>query len=255
MADAPSDPAPEFSLVIPVYNEEENVEPLLAGIRSALDPTARRYEVVLIDDGSSDRTLERLRAQAERDARLRILKFRQNRGQSAAFSAGFEAARGAVVVTMDADLQNDPTDIPALLAKIPEFDCVCGWREKRHDTWLRRISSKIGNGVRNWLSQETIRDTGCSLKAFKRETLPRMTRFVGMHRFLPTLVKIQGFSVSEVPVKHHPRQFGQSKYGVLNRLFRGFVDVLGVRWLKSRHLRYEIEAEIARPTSAPEAKA
>lgn len=236
-------PAPEFSLVIPVYDEEENVAPLLQGIREALDPTGKPYEVVLVDDGSKDRTHERLRAAAAADPRLRIVRFKRNAGQSAAFAAGFDSARAPVVVTMDADLQNDPRDIPALLEKIPEWDAVCGWREKRQDTFVRRISSKVANRIRNWLSEETIRDTGCSLKAFKREALLKIHRFVGMHRFLPTLVKMHGYRVTELPVRHHPRQFGTSKYGVWNRAWRGLVDLLAVRWLKKRLVRYEIQEE------------
>ncbi len=244
MSDATPKPVPEFSLVIPVYNEEENVAPLLQGIREALDPLARPFEVVLVDDGSSDRSFERMREEAGRDPRLRIVRFKKNAGQSAAFAAGFDAARAPVVVTMDADLQNDPRDIPALLEKIPEWDAVCGWRMKRQDTFLRRVSSKIANRIRNWLSQETIRDTGCSLKAFKREAVLKIHRFVGMHRFLPTLVKMHGYRVTELPVRHHPRQFGTSKYGVWNRALRGLVDLLAVRWLKQRMIRYEIEQEV-----------
>ncbi len=243
-ADAAPPIAPEFSVVIPLYNEEDNVEPLLRGIREALDPLRRPYEVLVIDDGSTDRSLERLRGEATRDPRLRVLCFAANRGQSAAFVAGFDAARGAVVVTMDADLQNDPRDIPALLDQIPAYDLACGWRMKRQDSFLRRISSRVANRIRNWLSEETIRDTGCSLKAFKRVTLPRMHRFVGMHRFFPTLVKMQGFRVTELPVRHHPRVHGASKYGVLNRAFRTFLDLLAVRWLKKRTIRYDVREEI-----------
>ncbi|MBI5368899.1 MAG: glycosyltransferase family 2 protein [Planctomycetes bacterium] len=233
---------PDLSLVIPVYNEEENLEPLTAGIVEALAPLGRSYEVLFVDDGSTDRSLPVLKTLAERHpGRVRILKFKKNCGQSAAFDAGFRAARGGVVVTMDADLQNDPRDIPKLLEQIGPYDAVCGWREKRRDNVIRRLSSRIGNGVRNWLSHETIRDTGCSLKAFKRECFVRLKMWKGMHRFLPTLVKMDGFRVTEIPVNHHPRKFGVSKYGVWNRAFRAFADLLAVAWMQRRRLDYEIE--------------
>ncbi len=241
-AQPPSAPL-DLSLVVPVYNEEPNLTPLVEKIGAALLPLGKSFEAVLVDDGSSDGSFRLLQTLAAGRPWLRLVKFKANRGQSAAFAAGFKLARGAVVVTMDADLQNDPADIPKLLAPIGEWDAVCGWREVRQDSWLRRVSSKIANGVRNRLSGETIRDTGCSLKAFRRECLKDIPIFKGMHRFLPTLVKMHGFKVTEVPVSHHPRVAGKSKYGVWNRVFSSFADLLAVRWMKKRHVAYEIESD------------
>lgn len=148
------------------------------------------------------------------------------------------------MITMDADLQNDPHDIPLLLEKIGEFDAVCGWRYRRRDPWIKIISSKIANFVRNKLSQEDIIDTGCSLKAYRRECLTRLKLFNGMHRFLPSLLKMEGFKVTQVKVSHRPRRFGRTKYNIRNRIMRGFIDLLAVRWMKRRHLDYEIEEVI-----------
>lgn len=236
-------PMPELSLVIPVYNEEESLEPLTLAVVEAMSALGRPYEVLYVDDGSVDRSYSILKTLAARFPAVRLLKFKRNCGQSAAFDAGFRAARGAVVVTLDADLQNDPRDIPKLLAEIGPYDAVCGWRQGRQDNFVRRVSSRVGNFVRNRLSQESIRDTGCSLKAFKRECLARLKMWKGMHRFLPTLVKLDGYRVTEVPVSHHPRKFGKSKYGIANRAWRGFVDLLAVRWMKNRRLDYEIEEQ------------
>ncbi len=233
----------EYSVVIPVYNEEESLPPLVEGVARAMDGVAMPYEIVLVDDGSSDASWNVMNELRVRFPALHLVKFKRNCGQSAAFAAGFQAARGKVVVTMDADLQNDPEDIPRLLALMGEWDAVCGWREKRQDSWLRLVSSRIANGVRNWLSQETIRDVGCSLKAFRADCVKRMKLFNGMHRFFPTLAKLDGYKVTEIPVKHHPRKYGTSKYGVWNRVFRSFVDLLAVRWMKKRWLRYEVEQE------------
>ena len=235
--------APEISVVIPVYNEEENIAPLLAQLREVLDGLARPYEILLVDDGSTDRSLERMREARRRDPRIRVLAFEENAGQTAAMDAGFRAARGAVVVTLDADLQNSPADIPRLLEKIPEYDMACGWRVKRNDPWIRRVSSTVANTVRNALSQEQIKDTGCSLKAYRRECLERIRLYHGMHRFLPTLFRMEGFRVVEVPVSHAPRRAGRSKYNIRNRLLPSFLDLLAVRWMKRRRLVYRLRPE------------
>jgi glycosyltransferase involved in cell wall biosynthesis len=171
---------------------------------------------------------------------IRPLRLRENRGQTAAFDAGFKAARGRWVVTLDADLQNDPRDIPALLGALDEYDAAVGYRRKRRDSWLRRISSRIANAVRNRLSGDDIIDTGCSLKAFRRECLQGLRLFTGMHRFLPTLLRMEGFRVVQLPVNHRPRTRGSSKYGMWNRAFRAFADLLAVRWMRKRRLDYEI---------------
>ncbi len=237
------EPPPELSLVIPVYNEVENLRPLCDAIRKALDPLGRAYEVVFVDDGSTDGSGELLRDLRRGDARLRVLRFDRNHGQTAAFDAGFKAARGRVIVTLDADLQNDPGDIPLLLDRIGEYDAVCGWRRDRKDSWSKRIGSLIANTVRNRATGEEIHDTGCSLKAFRRECLEGLTLYKGMHRFLPTLVKMRGFRVVEVPVSHHPRRAGTSKYTNLGRIFGPLCDLWAVRWMQRRQLRYVVKEE------------
>ncbi|UCC66065.1 MAG: glycosyltransferase family 2 protein [Deltaproteobacteria bacterium] len=234
----------DLSIVIPVYNEEDNIVPLLSELGMELDRLGRSYEIIFVDDGSRDRSFEILKKAASSNEKIRVIRFKQNRGQTAAFDAGFKAALGDIVITMDADLQNDPKDIPRLLEKMGEFDVVCGWRHKRRDPWIKIVSSKIANFVRNKLSQEDIIDTGCSLKAYRRECLERLKLFKGMHRFLPTLMKMDGYKVTEVTVSHRPRRFGKTKYNIRNRIVRSFIDLLAVRWMKGRHLDYEIEEVI-----------
>ena len=234
----------DISIVIPVYNEEENIEPLIAELREVLHGLGRSYEIIFVDDGSWDRSFDILKEAALQDSQIRLIRFKKNTGQTAAFDAGFKIAQGDIVVTMDADLQNDPYDIPRLLKKIGEFDVVCGWRYKRRDPWIKIISSKIANFVRNKLSQEEIVDTGCSLKAFRSKCLQNLKLFNGMHRFLPTLAKMEGFMVTQVKVNHRPRRFGTTKYNISNRMVRAFTDLLAVRWMKRRHLDYEIEETI-----------
>ena len=232
--------APAVSVVVPVYNERENLAPLLDEIAAAL--AGRPYEVVAVDDGSTDGSGDALVALRPRHPALRVVRFARNAGQSAAFAAGFRAARGAVLVTMDADLQNDPADVPALLEALERsgVEAAVGWRMNRRDTGWKLVQSRIANGVRNRLNHETIRDTGCSLKAFRREAVADIPWFTGMHRFLPTLVKMRGGRVVEVPVHHRPRRFGTTKYGMWNRVFRALADALAVRWMQRRALRYEI---------------
>lgn len=235
-------PPPAVSLVIPVFNEIECLPGLLGEIRAALDPRGLEYEVLLVDDGSKDGSGEWLDREAGRDRRLVVVHFRANAGQSAAFAAGFQRARGAVIVTLDADGQNPPGEIPRLLeAMTAGVDIVAGFREARQDSRWRRFQSRIANRVRNRLSGESIRDTGCSLKAFRAQYLKEIPVFNGAHRFLPTLCRMVGArTVTEVPVAHRPRQGGTSKYGMWNRAFRALHDLLGVRWLKRRWLRYEV---------------
>jgi len=228
---------PDVSLVLPVFNEEESLPILAEEIRAALGGAVARYEVLWVDDGSTDGSLAALLAIARRDPRSRVIRLARNAGQSAALAAGFRSARGTAVVTLDADLQNDPADIPRLLAALaepPGWDLVCGVRVRRCDGWLRRLSSRLANAVRNRVTGERIADVGCSLKAFRAETLRRIPSFDGMHRFFPTLVRLEGGSVRELPVEHRPRLHGRSKYGVRNRLFRSLADLLAVRWLERR---------------------
>jgi glycosyltransferase involved in cell wall biosynthesis len=224
---------PEISVVIPVYNEEENLPVLAAEIRVAMEKVARPYEVILVDDGSTDTSPAVMARLAREDSRIRILRQR-NSGQSAALDAGFRHARGGVVVTLDADLQNDPADIPSLLERMEGFDVVSGVRARRRDTWVRRISSKIANGIRNRVTHESVTDVGCTLRAMRIEYLRRIPVFNGMHRFLPTLLRMEGARVTEMPVNHRPRLHGQPKYNIRNRIFRALADLFGVRWMQTR---------------------
>lgn len=234
---------PEVSVVFPVYNEAENIPILLGQIRDAMGGTS--YEMIAVDDGSSDSSLEVLRRQRREFPNLRILSFARNTGQTAALDAGWRAAQGKVVVSLDADLQNDPADIPAMLRKLEseQVDMVIGVRVNRRDTWLKRVQSKIGNSVRNWITRDQITDTGCSLKAVRRECIDRVRLYTGMHRFLPTLLRMQGYKVVEMPVNHRPREFGVSKYGAMNRAFRGLADCFAVRWMSTRTFQYDVNEE------------
>jgi len=231
-----------LSVIVPAFNEAENVGALheqVAAVMNDLDPP--EWEIIFVNDGSSDRTEAILDELSRESPHVRALHFVTNQGQTAAMDAGIRNAKGDLLITMDADLQNDPADIPKLLASIDDgYDCACGVRVNRRDSWLRLVSSRIANRVRNKLSNETISDTGCSLKVFRAQALARVKLFEGMHRFLPTLVKMEGYRVVEVPVSHRPRQAGESKYGVWNRVFKSFRDLLAVRWMKNRMLRYEI---------------
>ncbi len=231
---------PFLSVVVPVFEERDNLEPLHRELDGALAHLPGGVEFVYVDDGSRDGSAEALATLAKRDDRVRVLRFRENRGQSAAFDAGFRAARGEVVATLDADLQNDPADLPRLLAALDRADVVNGVRVGRQDGLVRRLSSRIGNGFRNWLTHETVSDVGCSLRVMRASYLRRVKLYRGMHRFLPTLLRMEGARVAELPVRHRPRRHGRSKYGIANRLFVGLADVFAVRWMQSRRLDYEL---------------
>ena len=228
-----------LSIVIPVYNEEGNIGPLVERITEAMSGWQGTVEILFVDDGSSDRTLDLLKQAQAGDARIRIAHFEKNLGQTAAMAAGFRLARGEVVATLDADLQNDPMDIPRLAGMLKDWDVVCGVRTRRKDTRWKRISSRIGNGFRNWVTGDNIVDTGCTLKAYRRECLDGLELYKGMHRFLPTLIKMRGYRVTQVPVSHHPRLAGETKYGTWGRLVKGLEDVWAVRWMKNNHIDYE----------------
>lgn len=226
---------PAFSVVVPLYNEEENLPILQKELRVAL--SGLDYEILFVDDGSVDRTPERIEAAPN----IRLIRFEKNSGQSAAIHAGLTAARGATVIVIDGDLQNDPADIPRLLAEITNgADLVCGYRLKRRDTVVKRLTSRIANTVRSRYTRDGVRDTGCTLKAMRRECVSALVPFKGMHRFIPALVKAAGYRLVEIPVNHRPRRFGQSKYGLGNRALRATIDMFGVRWLLSRRLNYKI---------------
>ncbi|MBI2467906.1 MAG: glycosyltransferase family 2 protein [Candidatus Rokubacteria bacterium] len=237
------DPAPWLSVVIPAYNEEPNAEACYRELREVLAGLGRPYEIIFVDDGSTDGTFRVLAGLAEADARLRVIRFRRNAGQTAALAAGFRAARGDLVVTMDADLQNDPRDIPLLLERLAGHDAVCGWRVRRQDPWAKRVGSRVANSVRRRLTGDGVHDTGCMLKAFRRAALDRLTLYRGMHRFLPALLRLEGCRVTEVAVRHRPRRAGQSKYGNWSRLWGGLADLWAVRWMARRRLDYEIAEE------------
>jgi glycosyltransferase involved in cell wall biosynthesis len=238
---------PVLSLVIPCYDEQDNLRPLVAAIRAAVDPLKLAYEIIFTDDASKDKSWEILKELAASDPRIRALRFAFNSGQSAALWAGMKAARGQYLVTLDADLQNDPKDLPKFLEGLKQFDCVCGTRVEtrgKGDNFIRIASSRIANWVRNRLSGEKISDAGCTYRAFKRECIENLKFFKGMHRFLPTLFKIEGFTVTEISVTNNPRFAGQSHYGVWNRLFASFYDLLAVRWMKRRMFRYQVAERV-----------
>jgi glycosyltransferase involved in cell wall biosynthesis len=236
----------DLSVVIPVYNEEANLPILWGELRQVLDRLGVPAEVVFVDDGSRDRSADVIRDLREQDARVRLVRLKANAGETAATDAGFKAARGRRIVSMDADLQNDPADIPGLIAHLDRWDCVTGWRVDRAagDDWIRRLSSRIANRVRNAVSDETIQDSGCTFRAFRRDCLRGLVLYRGLHRFLPTLLRMRGYRVLEVPVRHRPRRFGQSKYGVLNRASVASVDLLVVRWMKQRMLHYDVVEDL-----------
>ena len=233
----------EISVVVPIYNEAENLVPLTSRLVQVLGVLGKPYEILLVNDGSTDGSSRVLQDLATKHPEVRIIHFRRNAGQTAALHAGFKRARGAVVVTLDGDLQNDPHDIPSLLEALTDYDVVCGIRQRRQDTWLRRISSHIANGIRRLILHDDIIDIGCSLRAYKRHCLAPLTLYHGMHRFLPVLLHLEGFRIGQVPVSHHPRTFGTSKYNMRNRAWRALVDLLAVRWMQRRHLRYEVIEE------------
>ena len=240
----------DISVIVPCHNERQNLEPLVTAISRALDPLGREYEILITDDCSSDGGWEVLRELSGKNPRLRGQRLVARSGQSAAMWAGIQSARGALIATMDADLQNDPADLPKLLSGLKDADCICGSRveARRHgDNWLRIVSSRIANSVRNRLSGETISDASCCYRVFRRECVANVKFFRGAHRFLPTLIKMEGFTVAEIPITHHPRASGRTHYGVWNRLFASFADLLAVRWMKKRYFRYQI----AERTSAP----
>ena len=230
----------DVSVVVPLYNEEESVAILQRELTDAL--SGLDYEIIFVDDGSRDETVSRIAP----DARVRVLRFEKNAGQSAAIFAGLEAVRSEVAVLIDGDLQNDPADIPRLLAEISRgADLVCGYRAQRKDTLLKRLTSRVANFVRSRFTRDGVRDTGCTLKAMRRDCIAALVPFKGMHRFMPALIKGAGYRLVEIPVNHRPRRFGQSKYGLGNRAVRATIDMFGVRWLLSRRLNYKLRESTA----------
>jgi len=227
---------PQVSIIIPVYNEEDNVAQLQTELELALKDFS--HELLFVDDGSRDRTNERIK----RHPGVRVVEFEKNTGQSAAIYAGLLAASGKVLVLIDGDLQNDPSDIPRLLAEIDRgADLVCGYRFNRRDTWFKRVQSQIANGVRSRFTKDGVRDTGCTLKAMRLECREALIPFHGMHRFIPALIKGVGYRITEIPVNHRPRQHGVSKYNFGNRALNATIDMFGVRWFLDRQIKFLIK--------------
>jgi dolichol-phosphate mannosyltransferase len=231
--------SPRVSVVVPLFNEEANMPILQSELRAALG--GLDHEIIFVDDGSIDRTVERI----ENAANVRVLRFAKNAGQTAAIYAGLQTARGATAVLIDGDLQNDPADIPKLLAEISRgADLVCGYRAQRKDTLVKRLTSRVANFVRSRFTKDGVRDTGCTLKAMRRECVGALVPFKGMHRFIPALIRAAGYRLVEIPVNHRPRRFGRTKYGLGNRALRATIDMFGVRWLLSRRLNYKVRDHV-----------
>jgi dolichol-phosphate mannosyltransferase len=227
---------PEIAIVVPVFNEEGNVLPLADEIVEAMQRVARSYELVFVDDTSTDSTWEKIREAKTRHGVVRGLRHERNAGQSAALWTGIQATTSPIIVTLDGDRQNDPADLPKLLAELKECDFVCGVRGKREDTWLRRVSTKIARRARHQVLKVDFCDTGCAFRAFKREAIEGVLPFNGVHRFLPVLVHGNGARTKEIPIGHRARVAGVSKYGLWNRLGRGIYDLVGLSWYQKRRL-------------------
>ena len=228
----------EISVIAPVYNEEENINRLIENVEKVLKQNFKSYEILLVNDGSTDKSKEIL--DSVENENVKVIHFEKNCGQTAATAAGFKYSEGEIVVTIDADLQTDPEDILVLYSYLENYDMINGRRATREDGIIKKLSSWVGNTVRNMITGDNIKDTGCPLKLFRKEVVKSYYLYEGMHRFLPTLAKINGFRVAEVPVRHYDRMFGQSKYGVWNRLFKGLKDAFAVRWMKKRHIHYTV---------------
>lgn len=231
-----------ISFVIPVFNESANIPPLFDELRAVADALGATYEIIFVDDGSTDGSVEVIRELARTAGAVRGIAFHENRGQSAALGAGFAAANGEIVITLDADMQNDPADIPRMLDRLGPYDMINGWRKDRKDTLSKRLGSRLGNAVRNAMTGDSIRDTGCSLKVMRASMLKKVKMFRGLHRFLPALMRMEGARIMELPVNHRPRTRGQSKYTNLRRGIEGFQDLLAVCWMQRRHVRTDGES-------------
>ncbi len=221
----------KISLVVPLLNEEESILPLINEIRKAIKPLNKPYEVIFVDDGSTDGSLKIIKDAAKSDNRLKFISFRKNYGKSAALQVGFKAATGDAIITMDADLQDDPHEIPNLLKKLDEgYDLCSGWKKERFDPFIKKFSSRFFNFVTRMISGIKIHDFNCGLKAYRREVVQNLNVYGELHRYVPVLAKWQGFSVTEIPVKHHPRRYGKTKFG-MSRFFKGFIDLITVTFV------------------------
>lgn len=239
---APAGGFPELSVLIPAYNEEACIESVVREAICVLHGMGKSFEVLVVDDGSSDGMPARLKTLCAEHPELRVLRLEKNSGQSAALGAAFRAASGEIFVTLDADGQNDPSDIPALVERLATCDLCCGYRARRQDVWSKRIGSRLANAVRNRALHETIRDTGCTLKAFRADwARPLPMQFRGMHRFLPALMGMAGARIEEIPVNHRPRAAGESKYTNWGRLKETLWDLWAVRWMQKRYRPIRVE--------------
>ena len=245
---------PWLSVVIPIKDERDNLSPLteqlLKVLGTLLAGAPASFEIVYVDDGSTDGSGALLDSLAAQHSQIKVLHFDRNYGQTSAFDAGFRNAAGDLIATMDGDLQFDPADILTLLPLATQYDLVCGWRKDRHDNIVRKISSRIANFIRSSVTGDRVHDTGCSLKVFRRAVIDRVALFEGMHRFFPALALMHGFTVTEIPVRHYPRAHGISKYGVGNRLFKGLYDLIAVRWMQARCLRYRARTSVTDRTAS-----
>lgn len=232
----------KYSVVIPLKNEEGNIADLVNELEPVMNRLNEKWELICVDDGSTDETLDILKKMGK--GYLRTLVFDRNYGQSSAFDAGFRAAKGEFVITLDGDRQNDPADIPKMVEAAKDADLVCGRRVNRKDPWSKKITSFFANKIRGQMCEDGVHDTGCSLKVYRRSCLDKIKMYHGMHRFLPALFKIEGFRISEVPVNHRERTQGKTKYNFLNRSFNTIADMLAVRWMNKRRLRYKIKNEL-----------
>lgn len=234
----------KYSIVIPLKNEEDNINDLINEIEPVMVGLNAPWEVICIDDGSTDKTFDLLSKLCQDKPFLRAIAFDRNYGQSCAFEAGFKNARGEWIITMDGDRQNDPSDIPKLLEKTTSADLICGIRVNRQDPWHKKITSKLANFVRSRLCHDDVKDTGCSLKVYRSQCLNSIKMYKGMHRFLPALFKIEGFNIAQVPVSHRERIKGTTKYNFFNRSFNTIADMMAVRWMSKRHVNYHIKKEL-----------
>jgi len=231
----------KFSVVIPIYNEEENIIPLCRELIPVMEGLGEPFEVILVDDGSTDKSYQVELKIREKYPEVKIIKLWRNYGQTAAFRTGINRARGEIIITLDGDGQNDPRDIPRMLPLLRHYDLVCGWRRDRKDSFFRRFQSRFANRFRDLVLRDGIEDTGCSLKIFRKPSSEDFPPFRGLHRFLPVLLKNQGYRICQIPVNHRPRTGGETKYGIRNRMIESFLDLLAVKWMLKRRFDAQVE--------------